>query len=164
MRQFKNFITLIIISIFLLISFPSFADSQKIREARIFIDKFQNLSHNYDERLTDMYSDKAKIIRILEYDDGKIQKVVLPTEKYKNFLKYVKFLAQVKGYKNYYKNLEYETEGEKVRIKGERKNSDGYTGPVSILVGKNENGEWKIFEEATSTKSIFLVKKIFTKN
>jgi len=163
MRQFKNFIITLITLIFLA-SCPAFANSQNIREAEVFIDKFQKSSHSYDENLTDMYADNAVIIRILEHENGETEKVILPTNKYKKFLKYVKIFAKIKGYKNHYTNLEYRAEGENVRVNGQRKTSDGYMSPISMLVGKNKNGEWKIFEESTSTKAIFLVNKILTKN
>ncbi|OGI01312.1 MAG: hypothetical protein A2Y25_00950 [Candidatus Melainabacteria bacterium GWF2_37_15] len=137
------------------------ADGQEIKEAQEFIAEFERLSHNYDGKLISMYADNAKIIRNLEHKNGKVEKIIIPTDKYKKFLKFVGFFAKIQGYKNYYKNLDYKAEGENVRITGIRANTNKYTAPVSILVGKNEKGEWRILEEITSTQSAFLIKEIF---
>ena len=137
------------------------AGGTEIKEAQEFIVEFEKLSHNYDEKLISMYADNAKIIRNLEHKNGKVEKIIIPTDKYKKFLKFVGFFAKIQGYKNYYKNLDYKAEGENVRITGIRANTNKYTAPVSILVGKNEKGEWRILEEITSTQSAFLIKEIF---
>jgi len=134
------------------------ANSQKIKEAKKFIHEFQKLSHEYDNNLINMYSDKAKIFRTLIYPNGKTEKVVIPIKNYKNALKILRVWAKFKGYKNYYKNLSYKMEGQNVRIIGLRETSNGYKTPFTLLVGKG-----KILEEETNTKSIFLVKKVLSK-
>ncbi len=144
-----------------LICSHAFAHPQKIEQARQFLDKFQKLSHLYDKKLVDMYSNKAKIIRILEKKGEKDEKVMLPVKAYKKMLGYVRFFAKIRGYKNYYKNLAYEMENENVRITGKRVNNSGYEAPVSILVGENSEGKLKILEERTATKSEFLIKQVF---
>jgi|GEM_PF-4852817 len=164
---FKNFTKIILAILISTITFSVSASNsaglQKIEKAKDFINKFQKLSHNYDEELIHMYSDNAKIIRIVEKDDGKSEKYVLPVEGYKNMLKYVSFFAKLRGYKNHYKELSYKIEDGNVRITGKRINNSGYTAPVSLLVGKNQNAEWKILEERTKTESAFLVKQVFNR-
>lgn len=140
------------------------ADPKKINEAREFIARFETLSHNYDKNLGDLYSDKALIIRHLENKKGELkEKIVIPTHKYKKLLKLVRYFARIQKYKNYYKDLEYKPEGKNIRVNGIRENNSGYTSPVSILVGENDNGQWKIMEEITNTTSEFLVKRLILK-
>lgn len=162
MECYKKFVLIIIITLFFTLSCTNVsADSDKIREAEQFIKRFEELSHKYEEKITEMYADDANIVRQVEHEDGKTEKVILPTTKYKKFLKYIKFFAKIRGYKNYFKNLEFKPEGEKVRITGKRVNTNGYSAPISYLAGKDQNKEWKIFEEITETKSVFLIKMIF---
>lgn len=161
MKSNKKIVIIALIAAFLFVGkADSLADTHKIREAKQFINKFEALSHSYDEKIVDMYAEDARIIRFLEHKNGKVEKIILPTQKYKSFLKFAKYFAQLSGYKNYYKNLEFKPEGKKVRIIGKRENDKGYIAPVSILVGETPNGDWKIFEEITGTKSVFLIKKI----
>jgi len=157
MSRFK--ILLIILLVFSCSS-GAFANSQKIEKASCFMHEFQELSHKYDKSLPNMYSDDAKIIRNLVYSDGKTEKVIFSVQKYKKILKFIRVLAKFKRYKNYYKNLAYKIEDQNVRITGIRETSNGYKSPISMLVSTHE---WKILEEETDTKSIFLVKKVLSK-
>ncbi len=151
----------ILVSLFsFLFSFQVLANPQNIEEARVFIDKFQELSHKYDKKLTEMYSENAKIIRIVEHKNGKTEEITLPAKAYKKMLKFIRFLAKIRGYKNYYKYLKYESEDENIRITGIRETNSGYTAPISILIGKNSEGNLKILEEKTATKSKFLIKQV----
>ncbi len=161
---FNNIFKILLISLFLTSACAqAFANSQKIEDAKKFLDKFQKLSHSYDKKIIDMYSDRAKIVRIIKKSNGKTEKVTLPVKGYKKMLRYVRFFAKIKGYKNYYNDLSYEMENENVRITGKRINNDGYKAPISLLIGENSEGKMKILEEKTATKSDFIVKKIFTK-
>lgn len=139
------------------------ANSQKIAEAKNFLNHFQQLSHKYDKKIVDMYSDNARIVRIVEHSNGKTERIKLPVKGYKKMLKFARFFAKIKGYKNYYKDLSYKMENENVRITGKRVNNDGYKAPVSLLIGETPDGKIKILEEKTATEDSFLVKQVFTK-
>lgn len=163
--MFFKYLTKCILLFYIIFSFSSgsFANQDKIQEAKQFLNKFQKLSHEYDTKIVSMYADSAKIIRLVEHSNGNIEKVKLPVKGYKKMLRFASFFAKMKGYKNHYKELVYKIEDGNIRITGKRVNSDGYKAPISLLIGETPAGELKILEEKTATKDAFLVKQVFTK-
>jgi hypothetical protein len=140
---------------------PCFAAQSDIDDAKVFIQKFLDLSHKYDSALVDMYSDNAKIARTVIYKDGKVKEVTIPTGLYKNALICLRFAAKMHKYRTNYLDMAYKMEGENVRATGTRQSSSGYLVPVSILLGKDSTGQLHILEENTQTHSAFLVDIVF---
>jgi len=141
--------------------YPCFAAQDDIRNAKMFIRKFLELSHNYDPALIDMYSDSANIVRKVVYEDGKVEKVVIPTDLYKKSLLFFRLPAKLRGYRNEFINFSYIMEGKNVRATGLRKSNNTDIVPISLLLGRDASGEFHILEEITETKSVFLIKAVF---
>lgn len=140
---------------------PCFASQDDINNAKMFIGKFLELSHNYDPALIDMYSDNANIVRKVIHEDGKVEKVIIPTDLYKKSLLFFRLPAKLQGYRNEFINFSYVMEGKNVRATGLRKSNNTNIVPISFLLGKDSSGKFRILEEITETKSVFLIKTVF---
>ena len=154
----KNFLFILII-IFLSLNNYILAENS-ISQAKAFMQQLEIEINTYDRMLPERYSDNAIIIRYLEHPNGNLEKIILPTKNFKNYLKKIGFMAKITGYKNYYKDLNFKEEGKNMRIIGKRITHNGYSAPVSILLEKNSSGQYKIIEEITNTASKFLINQV----
>lgn len=157
----KNIIILMFLILACSTNAGAFANVQDLKEAEKFVVLFNTRANNYDTKILDMYSDNAKIIRNIQHNNGKTEKIIIPTDKYKKFLNFVRYFAKIRHYKNTYKNIECANEGENIRVNALRVNSNKYSTPISLLLAKDSRGEFKIIEEETSTKSLFLINELF---
>lgn len=154
----KTFFKIFMLLIVLLHQVVAFAASP-IDDARNFFERYVKLCHSYDKTVANMYSDNALIKRTLIMPNKKTKTIIIPAKEYIDKLKVYRFLAKTTGYKNFYSNLKFSMENNNVRIEGIRKvNLDNFTGPISMLIGKNKNGSWVILEEITTTASTKLLK------
>lgn len=153
-KLFKILFLLLTLSFAL--SVPAMAG--EVDEAKTFFDRYVKLCHTYNSSLTSLYSDRAVIKRTLILGDSS-RTVIIPLKEYIGKLKAYRLLAKAMGYKNYYYNLKFRPENGNVRVEGMRRVSiDNYTGPVSMLLGKDKQGHWEILEDITTTKNTKLMK------
>lgn len=132
-------------------SFSVYAD--EIQDVQCFFNEFINAANSYSNNYFDYYSDDAKIIRVVEKEDGSEESVYIPLERYKLEARKTSKLARLRKYKNKYFNINIFPQGENYKITAMRMPSTSdYKVPAYFIVGKDNNGNWKIKEESMNTK------------
>ncbi len=122
------------------------------QEGMTFFDKYQNLANSYDEKLLDMYSDDAKIIREVVKPTGETVAVKVPTKRFFKELKIGQKTAKLKKYRNKYKNVIVEEIPNGIKISAERQPSkETYWLKMYQIVQPTKEGP-KITEEMMQTK------------
>ena len=128
-----------------------FAD--ETQEVQQFFNNYVDAANNYNTDYFKYYSDNAKIIRVVEKPDGTTQSVNIPLSRYKSEAKKSSVLARLRRYKNKYLNIRLSKHGNDYKISAERMPSTSdYKVPAEFVIGKDENGEWKIKEESMNTR------------
>lgn len=129
------------------------SSASDIRDVKLFFNKYLNSANNYDKEYFNFYADNAKIIRVVEKDDGTETVVNIPFPRYKSEVKKSQKLMKIRKYKNFYFDVEIEKVGCDYKITAMRMPStDNYKVPAEFLVGKDKNGFWKIKKECLNTK------------
>ncbi len=130
-----------------------FALADETKDVEQFFNKYVNAANSYDSGYFDYYTDDAKIIRVVENENGTLQSVNIPLERYKCEAKRSTGLMKLRQYKNYYFNVRVMPHGKDYKIVALRMPSTSdYKVPAYFIIGKNSNGEWKIKEESMNTK------------
>ncbi len=145
----KKFI--IILLIFYNVNMCCYAD--EIQDVRCFFNEYTDAANNYSSDYFKYYSEDAKIIRVVEKPDGTQESINIPLERYKSEAKKSTKLMKLRQYKNRYFNIKITKEGKDYRVAAMRMPSTSdYKVPAHFIVGKDNNGEWKIKEESMNTK------------
>ncbi len=135
----------------LLFSLPVF--SNDIKDVECFFNEFVSAANNYSDSYFSYYSDDAKIVRVVEKPDGTVQAVDIPLERYKIEAKKSSKFARLRKYKNKYFNVKILPFGDDYKLSAMRMPSTSdYKIPAYFVIGKDENGNWKIKEESMNTK------------
>jgi len=122
--------------------------NEMLTEAKAFFKKFVAMEQAYDARTADLYDDSAVLITDRKYPTGQMKTISIPASTYKPLLRNLMPVMKLRGDWSQYSETTYEIEADKVRIRSTRKSMlKGYSGPHSLLVGRNTAGEWRIFEE-----------------
>ena len=133
------------------INLECFAD--EIQDVQCFFNEYTEAANNYSSDYFKYYSDNAKIIRVVEKPDGTQESVNIPLERYKSEAKKSTKLMKLRKYKNRYFNIKITRQGKDYRIAAMRMPSTSdYKIPAYFIIGKDNNGEWKIKEESMNTK------------
>ena len=133
--------------------FCSLCFADDICDAEKFFNDYVNAANNYDSNYFNYYSNNAKIIRVVEKPDGTTKSINIPIMRYKKEVKRSVKIAKIRKYKNHYFNIKIFRHGEDYKISALRKPSaSDYKIPAYFIVGKDENGEWKIKEESMNTR------------
>lgn len=128
-----------------------FAD--EIQEVQEFFNDYVTAANNYSEDYFSYYTDNPKIIRVVEKTDGTKESVDVPFERYKKEAAISRKLAKLRQYKNRYFNIRITKQGNDYKIAALRMPSTSdYKVPAHFIVGKDDNGDWKIKEESMNTK------------
>ena len=128
-----------------------FADD--ISEVQTFFNEYVDAANSYSSDYFNYYSDNPLIIRVVEKDDGTKEAVKVPFERYKKEAKISQKLAKLRRYKNKYFNIKITKHGKDYKIAAMRMPSTSdYKVPAYFIVGKDDNGEWKIKEESMNTR------------
>ena len=135
----------------LLFSLPVF--SNDIKDVECFFNEFVAAANSYSDNYFSYYSNDAKIVRIVEKPDGTVQSVDIPLERYKIEAKKSSKFARLRKYKNKYFNVKILPFGDDYKLSARRMPSTSdYKIPAYFVIGKDENGNWKIKEESMNTK------------
>ena len=135
----------------IILSCPVFADD--INEIQKFFDDYVSAANSYSDDYFSYYTDNPTIIRVVEKSDGTKESVNVPFERYKKEASLSRKLAKLRRYKNKYFNIKITKQGTDYKIAAMRMPSTSdYKVPAHFIVGKNNNGEWKIKEESMNTK------------
>ena len=149
----RIFLSLITISFATL---AAFADNKQ--EAINFFKSYVNAANTYSEKIPDMYSPNAKIIREVVKPDGTLVDVNTDTATYMKQLRLNRSIAKVRKYTNTYRNISAISVTKGYKVSAERQpKGETYWLKTYQIVQKQPDGKWKIIEEMMQTKEqIFL--------
>ena len=150
---------IIILSLLFLIGLNCYAT--EMEEVQDFFNRYVDAANNYDSNYFSFYADNAKIIRVVEKNDGTFETVNIPLERYKSEAKKSRLLMKLRKYKNFYSNIKILPIGKNYKVSALRQPSlSSYKIPAHFIIGKDNYGNWKIKEESMNTKvQAFLTKK-----
>ena len=124
----------------------AWADSS-LDEARRFFAQFVRLERDFDLALIDLYASDAVIRIVSRHPDGEVDEIDIPGAKYQELLRAALPIAKLKGDTNEYRDVSYHRDGFRIRIDASRySNVKQHASPMSLLVGPDERGRWRIFE------------------
>lgn len=147
---------LLLILIILISGLTVFASEKQ--DALNFFNSYVQASNSYSPTLLNMYSNNAKITRQVVKHDGTLVNVPFSVTDYKKQLRLSSKIAKIKGYKNYYSNINVTKVANGYKIDALRKPSlSDYKLKASMVVQEQSGGNWLIVEELMQTKEqIFL--------
>lgn len=117
-----------------------------------FFDQYQNYANTYDEKLLDLYSLDANIIREVVKPTGETVAVKVPTKRFFKELKIGQKTAKLRRYQNKYKNIVVQEVPNGVKISAERQPSkETYWLKMYQIITPTSEGP-KITEEMMQTK------------
>ncbi len=126
--------------------------ASEMQEVQSFFNRYTDAANNYDKDFFNYYINNAKIVRIVEKSDGTTETVNIPLERYKSEVKKSTKLMKMRKYKNFYSDIKIFPKGKDYKISALRSPSIGdYKGSAHFIIGKDNNGEWKIKEESMNT-------------
>lgn len=143
---------ILLISIFLfLCGLWCFAD--EVEDVETFFNEYISAANSYSCDYFSYYSENPKIIRVVEKPDGSKKAVCVPFERYKSEAKKSTKLMKLRKYKNKYFNVKIFPHGNDYKVVAMRMPSTSdYRVPAYFIIGKDDNGDWKIKEESMNTK------------
>lgn len=117
-----------------------------------FFNQYQNFANSYSDKILDMYSPNAKIIREVIKPSGEAEQVVVPAERYFKELKIGQKTAKLRKYKNSYKNIIAQKVPNGIKVTAERQPSkESYWLKMYQIYTPTDSG-LKITEEMMQTK------------
>lgn len=135
----------------LLLTNPVLAD--EMSDSKKLFAKYQSLERAFDPAAADLYCDTALIRNVRIYPGGKERTLELPAKKYKDLIRTAMPLARASGDYNTYSKISYSAEGKSVRIVATRYSVlKKYSSPISLLVGKCNNGQTGVLEEISESR------------
>mgnify|MGYP001259438672 CR=1 FL=1 len=121
--------------------------------AKKFFDQYVALEAAFDPATADLYSDDAKIQNTRIYPDGRKRTLTMPAPAYKTLIKQVMPSAKLRGDTNKYSDIKITQEGDKFRVTATRfSNLKKYSSPLSLLIGRDKNDVWLIYEELSESQ------------
>lgn len=150
MRVHK-FIGILLCSISFTLSWAQ--EDVQLEAAKQLFAQFVDLEKAYDTKIADLYADDALIKSRRAYPMGAPRDTIIPAPTYKASLRQLTATAKSHGERNTYSQVSYTREGESVRIDASRFSElKKRTSPISLLVGRNANGKWLIYEELSESQ------------
>ncbi len=126
--------------------------AQTPQEGMAFFNQYQNFANSYSDKILDMYSPNAKIIREVIKPSGEAEQVVVPAERYFKELKIGQKTAKLRKYKNSYKNIIAQKVPNGIKVTAERQPSkESYWLKMYQIYTPTDSG-LKITEEMMQTK------------
>lgn len=126
--------------------------SRPIDMARALFQRYQTLSENFDATVADLYLDDARIIAFRKGTFGGERRMQLTGSQYKSMIRKVMPIARLRDDRSKFSDVTYKAEGSMVRISAQRYSFlKDYTAPYSMLVGRDDDGRWRIHEEVIRT-------------
>ncbi len=142
-----------LITLFFLFFMGIYCYSSETEEVQNFFNRYVEAANSYDINYFSYYAEDAKIIRVVEKNDGTFETVNIPFERYKSEVKKSKMLMKLRKYKNFYSNIKILPAGKNYIVSALRQPSlSNYKIPAHFIIGKDSYGNWKIKEESMNTK------------
>ncbi len=129
-------------------------ESKLIEEAKEFFQNLVKLGEEFDSKLADLYSDEAVIKSKRIYSTGQVKEMEIPVDRYRQMIKMSMPVAKYRGDISKFDNVEYEVkEDGYVKITARRYSVlKDYYSTYYIVIGKDERGQWLIYEEYSETR------------
>ncbi len=138
---------------FMVLGMQGIVFADELQDVQCFFNEYIEAANNYSSDYFDYYSDNAKIVRVVEKPDGTKKTVNIPLDRYKEEAKKTTALMKLRKYKNRYLNIKILPHGKDYKIVAMRMPSTSdYKVPAYFIIGKDNNGEWKIKEESMNTR------------
>ena len=126
--------------------------AQTPQDGIAFFNQYQNLANSYNDKILDMYSPNAKIIREVIKPSGEAEQVIVPAERYFKELKIGQKTAKLRKYRNSYKNVIAQKVQNGIKVSAERQPSrESYWLKMYQIYTPTDSG-LKITEEMMQTK------------
>ncbi len=124
-----------------------------MNKAKPFFNNWVALEWNFDPAVLDLYAPDALIENTRRYPDGQTRVFRFSSQEWKALGVKAMPLAQARGDRNKYSQVTYTVEGDRVRISTQRYSLlKQYSSPRSLLVGPDQTGEWRIFEDISESQ------------
>jgi hypothetical protein len=129
------------------------SESDLMNKAKPFFNNWVALEWNFDPAVLDLYAPDALIENTRRYPDGQTRVFRFSSQEWKALGVKAMPLAQARGDRNKYSQVTYTVEGDRVRISTQRYSLlKQYSSPRSLLVGPDQTGEWRIFEDISESQ------------
>lgn len=126
--------------------------AQTPQDGIAFFNQYQNFANSYNNKILDMYSPNAKIIREVIKPSGEAEQVIVPAERYFKELKIGQKTAKLRKYRNSYKNVIAQKVQNGIKVSAERQPSrESYWLKMYQIYTPTDSG-LKITEEMMQTK------------
>ena len=126
--------------------------AQTPQDGIAFFNQYKNFANSYNDKILDMYSPNAKIIREVIKPSGEAEQVIVPAERYFKELKIGQKTAKLRKYRNSYKNVIAQKVQNGIKISAERQPSrESYWLKMYQIYTPTDSG-LKITEEMMQTK------------
>lgn len=126
--------------------------AQTPQDGIAFFNQYQNFANSYNNKILDMYSPNAKIIREVIKPSGETEQVIVPAERYFKELKIGQKTAKLRKYRNSYKNVIAQKVRNGIKVSAERQPSrESYWLKMYQIYTPTDSG-LKITEEMMQTK------------
>ncbi len=126
--------------------------AQTPQDGMAFFNQYQNFANSYNDKILDMYSPNAKIIREVIKPSGETEQVIVPAERYFKELKIGQKTAKLRKYRNSYKNVIAQKVRNGIKVSAERQPSrESYWLKMYQIYTPTDSG-LKITEEMMQTK------------
>lgn len=126
--------------------------AQTPQDGIAFFNQYQNFANSYNDKILDMYSPNAKIIREVIKPSGETEQVIVPAERYFKELKIGQKTAKLRKYRNSYKNVIAQKVRNGIKVSAERQPSrESYWLKMYQIYTPTDSG-LKITEEMMQTK------------
>ncbi len=126
--------------------------AQTPQDGIAFFNQYQNFANSYNDKILDMYSPNAKIIREVIKPSGETEQVIVPAERYFKELKIGQKTAKLRKYRNSYKNVIAQKVQNGIKVSAERQPSrESYWLKMYQIYTPTDSG-LKITEEMMQTK------------
>jgi hypothetical protein len=116
-------------------------------------ERYVALEAAFDPSVADLYADDARIQNTNVSPDGQKRVTTMAAPAYKEQIRQTMPAAKPRGDISKYSDLNLTKEGDKVRVTAirfsERKR---YSAPLSMLLGPDGNGAWRIYEELSESR------------
>ena len=126
--------------------------AQTPQDGIAFFNQYQNFANSYNDKILDMYSPNAKIMREVIKPSGEAEQVIVPAERYFKELKIGQKTAKLRKYRNSYKNVIAQKVRNGIKVSAERQPSrESYWLKMYQIYTPTDSG-LKITEEMMQTK------------
>lgn len=151
----RIYTTSLLLAAWLCVASLAWADPTPRQQAESLFAEYRYLSERFDPHVADLYADDARIVNVRRYPgDVPSRALQLTGFQYKAKIRALMPIAKARGddYSTF-SDVHYSAEGERVRVDAVRFSvRKRYESPYSILVGPDQDGEWRIFEELSESR------------